>query len=34
VLSAIWELPFKGNALTEGWQISVITQGQTATRST
>ncbi len=29
VLNAIWELPFKGNPLVEGWQISVITQGQT-----
>jgi hypothetical protein len=29
VLSAIWELPFKGNQLVEGWQLSVITQGQT-----
>ncbi len=28
VLSAIWELPFKGNQVVEGWQISVITQGQ------
>ena len=28
VLSAIWELPFKGNQLVEGWQISVISQGQ------
>jgi len=28
VLSAIWELPMKGNALKEGWQVSVITQGQ------
>jgi hypothetical protein len=29
VLSAIWDLPFKGNRLKEGWQISVVTQGQT-----
>jgi hypothetical protein len=29
VLSAIWDLPFKGNQLKEGWQISVISQGQT-----
>jgi hypothetical protein len=29
VLNAIWDLPFKGNALKDGWQISVITQGQT-----
>ena len=29
VLSAIWELPFKGNRLEEGWQIAVVTQGQT-----
>jgi Carboxypeptidase regulatory-like domain/TonB dependent receptor len=28
VLSAIWELPFKGNRLVEGWQISLISQGQ------
>jgi hypothetical protein len=28
VVSAIWELPFKGNAFVEGWQISVISQGQ------
>jgi Carboxypeptidase regulatory-like domain/TonB dependent receptor-like, beta-barrel len=28
VLSALWELPFKGNRLVEGWQVSVITQGQ------
>jgi hypothetical protein len=28
VVSAIWELPFKGNQLVEGWQISVISQGQ------
>jgi hypothetical protein len=28
VLSAIWELPFKGNAFVEGWQVSVISQGQ------
>jgi hypothetical protein len=29
VLSAIWELPFKGNPFVEGWQLSLITQGQT-----
>jgi hypothetical protein len=29
VLNAIWDLPFKGNQLKEGWQIAVITQGQT-----
>jgi hypothetical protein len=29
VLNAIWELPLKGNQLKEGWQLSVITQGQT-----
>jgi Carboxypeptidase regulatory-like domain/TonB dependent receptor-like, beta-barrel len=29
VLSAIWELPFKGNQLKEGWQLAVVTQGQT-----
>ncbi len=29
VLSAIWQLPFKGNRLKEGWQVTVITQGQT-----
>jgi hypothetical protein len=28
VLSAIYDLPFKGNAIVEGWQLSVITQGQ------
>jgi carboxypeptidase family protein/TonB-dependent receptor-like protein len=28
VVSAIWELPFKGNGLKEGWQISIISQGQ------
>ena len=28
VLSGLWELPFKGNQLVEGWQIAVITQGQ------
>ena len=28
-VSAIWELPFKGNRLKEGWQVAVITQGQT-----
>jgi carboxypeptidase family protein/TonB-dependent receptor-like protein len=29
VLSAIWELPFKGSRFVEGWQLSLITQGQT-----
>jgi hypothetical protein len=29
VLSVIWELPFKGNRFVEGWQIGLITQGQT-----
>src|SRR6266508_2772970 len=29
VLNAIWDLPFKGNQLVEGWQLSIITQGQT-----
>ena len=29
VVSAIWELPFKGNALKDGWQLAVTTQGQT-----
>jgi hypothetical protein len=28
VLSGLWELPFKGNRLVEGWQVAVITQGQ------
>ena len=28
VVSAIWELPFKGNRLVEGWQLSIISQGQ------
>jgi hypothetical protein len=28
VLSAIWELPFRGNKFLEGWQIGVISQGQ------
>ena len=28
-MSAIWELPFKGNGLKEGWQLGFITQGQT-----
>jgi hypothetical protein len=28
VASAIWELPFKGNKLVEGWQVSVVSQGQ------
>ena len=29
VVSAIWELPFKGSQLKEGWQIAIVTQGQT-----
>ena len=29
VLSAIWELPFKGSQLKEGWQVAIVTQGQT-----
>jgi hypothetical protein len=29
VLSGLYELPFKGNQLKEGWQVSVVTQGQT-----
>lgn len=29
VVSAIWELPFKGNRFVEGWQVGLITQGQT-----
>jgi hypothetical protein len=29
VLNAIWDLPFKGNQLKEGWQLAIITQGQT-----
>ena len=29
VLNAIWELPFKGSRFVEGWQLSLITQGQT-----
>jgi hypothetical protein len=29
VISAIWELPFKGNRFVEGWQLGIITQGQT-----
>jgi hypothetical protein len=28
VVSALWELPFKGNRLAEGWQVSIISQGQ------
>jgi Carboxypeptidase regulatory-like domain/TonB dependent receptor len=28
VLSGIWELPFKGNRLVEGWQVTLVTQGQ------
>jgi len=28
VLSALYELPFKGNVIVEGWQVSLITQGQ------
>jgi hypothetical protein len=29
VINAIYELPFKGNPLVEGWQLAVITQAQT-----
>ncbi len=29
VLSAIWDLPFKGSQIKEGWQFALITQGQT-----
>jgi hypothetical protein len=29
VISAIYDLPFKGNRLAEGWQLGVITQAQT-----
>jgi hypothetical protein len=29
VVSAIYELPFKGNRLVEGWQLSAVTQSQT-----
>ena len=29
VLNAIYELPFKGSWIAEGWQLGVITQGQT-----
>ena len=29
VVNAIWALPFKGNQLAEGWQIGIISQGQT-----
>ena len=29
VINAIYELPFSGNRLAEGWQVSVITQAQT-----
>ena len=29
VINAIYDLPFKGNRLTEGWQLGVITQAQT-----
>jgi hypothetical protein len=29
VLNGIWDLPFKGNQFKEGWQLAVITQGQT-----
>jgi hypothetical protein len=29
VINAIYELPFKGNRLVEGWQIGIITQAQT-----
>ncbi|MGE5357812.1 MAG: TonB-dependent receptor [Bacteroidales bacterium] len=28
VVSAIWELPFRGNGLKEGWQLALTTQGQ------
>jgi hypothetical protein len=28
VLSGIWELPFKGDRLVEGWQVTFATQGQ------
>ena len=28
VVSAIYELPFGGNRLVEGWQLSTITQSQ------
>ncbi len=29
MVNAIYELPFKGNRLAEGWQIGIITQAQT-----
>ena len=29
VINAIYELPFKGNRLVEGWQLGIITQAQT-----
>jgi hypothetical protein len=29
VINAIYELPFRGNAVVEGWQISIVTQAQT-----
>src|SRR6185295_1255812 len=29
VVNAIYELPFAGNRLAEGWQVSIITQAQT-----
>jgi hypothetical protein len=29
VISAIYELPFKGNRAVEGWQLAIITQAQT-----
>jgi hypothetical protein len=29
VINAIYELPFKGNRVVEGWQIAIITQAQT-----
>jgi flagellin-like hook-associated protein FlgL len=29
VINAIYELPFKGNRVVEGWQIGIITQAQT-----
>ena len=28
VVSALWELPFKGSRLAEGWQVSIVSQGQ------
>ncbi len=29
VLNGIWDIPLKGNQLKEGWQLAIITQGQT-----